>query len=249
MGRRDAASTAMTPGRPGRHGPAQTNRPPVGQPVTTRHPRLAAVLSALAAPASAEELAGERAAVAAFAHAQQDPMQTDTPVSSRGRLRHPARIAAVLAAGLVVAIGAGSAATASGALPPGLQQIAHRLLSPLRVPGPAANPARPASTSPTRSGQSATPRTGPPELGDATATQLCQAWTSEQKDPHGTHTAADALKDLLTRAGNPTSVPKFCTGLLGHGHDVEPSAPASVAPNDAKDHANPHPRGSPSTVG
>jgi len=210
---------------------------------------LAALLSALAAPASAQELADERAAVAVFVRSQQDALQTATPVRSRGRLRRPGRIAAVLAAGLVVAIGAGSAAAASGALPPGLQQKAHRLLSPLGVPGPTANPPRPATTSPTRSRQSATPRTGPSDPGDATATQLCQAWTSEQKNPHGTHTAADALKDLLTRAGNPASVPKFCTGLLSHGHDVQPSTPATVAPSDAKDHANPHPRGSPSTDG
>jgi hypothetical protein len=210
---------------------------------------LAALLSALAAPASAQELADERAAVAAFAHAQQDPTQAATPVASRGRLRRPARIAAVLAAGLVVAVGAGSAAAASGALPPGLQQKAHRLLSPLGVPGPTANPTRPATNSPTRSGKSATPPTGPSDPGDATPTQLCQAWNSEQKYPHGGHTAADALKDLLTRAGNPASIPKFCTDLLGQGHDVEPSAPASVAPSDGKDHANPHPRGSPSTDG
>src|SRR5258706_13724536 len=181
----NADSTAVTSGRPGRFGPPPTHRPPAGQPVTSGHPPLAALLSALAAPGSEQELAGERAAVAGFVRSQQDPAPTAMPVSSR--LRRPRRILGVLAAGLVVAIGGGRAAAANGALPHGLQQGAHRLLSPLGVPGPTASPPRPATTSRTGTERSATPRTRPSDPGGTPARQLCQARVTEQKDPHGGH--------------------------------------------------------------
>jgi hypothetical protein len=210
------------------------------------------VLSALTAPALPEELAGERAAVAGFVRAQREALADPPPRGYRTR-----RILGVLAVAVTVAIGAGTATAAtSGALPRGLQEGAHRLLSPLGVPAPASTGPSAASAGTDRAGRpGAAPPSLTPDASGYTALLLCQAWASEQNEAQGRHTAADAVKDMLSRAGNSASVTKFCTDLLAAGH-ATPSTPGtpvpgdrpSATPADGKDHPSPHPRPSQDAV-
>jgi hypothetical protein len=207
------------------------------------------LLSALTAPALPEELAGERAAVAGFVRAQREAPADPPPRGYRTR-----RILGVLAVAVTVAVGAGTATAATnGALPRGLQEGAHRLLSPLGVPAPASTrPSGASSAGTAGSGgpQAASPGLAPDPSG-TNALQLCQAWASEQKEERGRHTAADAVRDMLNRVGNSASVTKFCTDVLAAGH-ASPSPTGTPAPSDTppatpadgKGHASPHPRAS-----
>jgi hypothetical protein len=243
MGRHDTAFDAMDSGRQGRHGHRRIDRPPAGLPAAAAHPQLAVLLSALTAPALPEELAGERAAVAGFVRVQREAPGRP----SRGRRTR--RILGVLGVAVAVAVGAGTATAATtGSLPRGLQEGAHRLLSPLGVPAPGAT--APSATPATGAGA---PQGGPRSTaadpsGGATPLQLCQAWATEEKDPLGKHPATEALKELLDRSGSSSSIPKFCADLITIVQPA-PSAPVPTPPGAASgdgrgDHPSPHPHAS-----
>ncbi|GGQ79737.1 hypothetical protein GCM10010166_57310 [Couchioplanes caeruleus subsp. azureus] len=209
-----------------------------GDPAGADHRGLAALLDAAKAPASPRELAGERAAVAAFVAAYRDAETTSLPRGRRRvRIPLPARTAAVkVAAGVAVLAGGGVALAAeTGHLPAGAQQQAHRLFSAVGVPAPApettsARPPSPTSATPSpqtsaRSAPGPSP-TGGPASADPAVPGLCRAWAA-QRTPHGKAMSADSRRDLIAAAGGEDRVADFCA--------TQPGAPGTTpAPGEAK---------------
>jgi hypothetical protein len=138
---------AMRIRRTRRIGLTEADRWVVGDRPGPDHQGLAELLSAARAPASADELAGEEAAVAAFAATHRRAASLER--RSRVRMSRRATMAVVnSAAGLALIAVAGTAVAArTGNLPDGAQQHAHRLFSALGVPAPRTSPPGPAPTS------------------------------------------------------------------------------------------------------
>jgi hypothetical protein len=104
---------------------------------------IAGLLGSAAGPASDRELAGEAAAVTAFAQAVGE--RAAGPARSRARASRGPAIAVGIAAAVAVAF---SGAAAADALPVPVQQLAHTTFgAPApRHPAPLPKPARPAGT-------------------------------------------------------------------------------------------------------
>lgn len=191
---------------------------------------LGPLLDAARAPATGEELAGERQAVDQLVVARRAAL-TASPVRRRdARVRPTVRMAVVsLATGLALLVLAGVAA-GTGSLPAGLQQRAHEMFGMLGVPPPDAGdgrgggpsggttpsapatvppPSRPAGTD-HPSGSSTSPGSGSPN-----ARALCRAWASTGRDPDGSGMSSPAWRALVTAAGGRSRVPAMCTSLIG----------------------------------
>jgi hypothetical protein len=171
--------------------------------------RVADMLAALRAEPAGDELTGLTAAQAEFRRRIAQPAR---PHSPRGR--RPARLASLLgakaaAAAAIVAIGLGGAGAAAyaGALPPSLQQFAHRAIS---------------APAPRQAGSGA--RSGPHAAGRA-ADGLCTAYQSARI--HGTAAQrAAAFRNLARAAGGAANIPAFCAAV-SRGH----SSPARAHPS------------------
>jgi hypothetical protein len=192
------------------------------------HQGLAELLAAAKAPATAEELAGERAAVAGFAAARRAASPRGR---SRVRMSRSTRAVVVnAAAGLVLVGGAGTAVAArTGNLPDGAQQHAHRLFSALGVPAPRTvrddpSPLPSASPSETTSRPHPTPTPGVPATSpaEAVAAGWCRTWSAA---PHDSN--ARWRRDLIAAAGGEQNIPAYCTEL---GVTPGPASPTAKAP-------------------
>lgn len=231
---------AMRTWRTGRIGLTEADRLVAGDPPGPGCPGLVALLDVARAPASEQELAGERAAVAGFAAAYRGAVPTSVP---KGRRRAWVPLAArgvavKVAAGVaVLAVGGTALAAETGSLPAGAQQRAHGMFSSLGVPAPDTGarppgagqagvagsvlPSTPAG--PTPSAVGATPRpTDPATLG------LCRAWDAERKDPSGTAMTPQDRHALSVAAGGQSGVAAFCKALLSPSPVGSP--PANAAP-------------------
>jgi hypothetical protein len=224
--------------RTGRIGLTEADRLVTGDPPSSDYPGLVALLDVAKAPASGEELAGERAAVAGFAVAYRDAVSTSAP---KGRRRAWVSLSArgvvvKVAAGVAVLAASGTALAAeTGNLPTGVQQRAHRMFSSLGVPAPDTG-VRPTSAGSAgvagsvRRSTSATPPPSPRSGGttlrpsDPATLALCEAWDAERKDPHGKPMTAQARQALSAAAGGQSRVPAFCTDLLASPPAGKPSA-------------------------
>jgi hypothetical protein len=124
-----------------RIGPAEADRLAAGDHPGPTHAPLTKLLDAARAPATADELSGEKAAVAAF---------TEHRRRAARAARHPARTrtaVATIAAGLALLSATGTAVAArTGNLPQEAQQHAHRLFSALGIPAPRTGTPSPAPT-------------------------------------------------------------------------------------------------------
>jgi uncharacterized membrane protein YgcG len=238
MGLWSALQGAMRTRRNRRIGLAEADRLVAGQPPGPDHRGLSVLLGAATAPPSAEELAGERAAVARFVAANRGP--APLPTSSRVRAPRSARTVAIkLAAGVaVLATGGTAVAAETGKLPAGVQQRAHQLFSALGVPAPVGGP-HPTATAtgagPTRSGGSVSPaptRT-PPRSGATTqsaepsALGLCRSWDDARSNPRGKAMPAASRHALAAAAGGEAQIADFCASLLF----ASPSTPAATPPS------------------
>ncbi|WP_203918716.1 hypothetical protein [Rugosimonospora africana] len=198
------------------------------------------------APASEEELAGERAAVAGFAAAYRGAVPTGVP-KRRRRAWIPLSakgLAVKAAAGVAVLLASGTAVAAeTGNLPAGAQEHAHSMFSTLGVPAPDAGgrptgagpagvagsvrPSTPAIPTPGASGTTPGPK-------DPAMLALCRAWDAERKDPHGKAMAAEDRRALSAAAGGQSRVPAFCAALLGEPPDNAATThpvPATATPS------------------
>jgi hypothetical protein len=207
-----------TPGRP-RIGPDDAERL-----LTTgrdaAHPGLSRLLAAAAAPPRPGELAGLRAAVAAFEEAGRYERPAATP--RRRRALRPLAAAAALAAMLA---GGVAVAAETGNLP-------GRPVTDHSAPVTGAPPETTTRPAPSHSGTATAPQ--PP--GDRGRTLsptspavagLCRAWDAHRRNPRKDPITAEAMRDLVAAAGGEDRIPAYCAAVLARPgtHQPTPSHP------------------------
>jgi hypothetical protein len=201
---------------------------------------LTALFDAVTAPASPQELSGERAAVAGFVSARRN---AHPAAASSGRRRTPllARAATVkvMIAAAVLVLGGTAVAAETGSLPDAAQHHAHRLFSRLGVPPPetlAPTPAPSTSAgtpsdrpSPSTGSSSALGRPEPSASAPITpeARSLCRTWQAAGDKKNGKPMPPGQLRRLTDLAGGDEArIPAFCS-------PVAPDPTATPAPGDS----------------
>jgi hypothetical protein len=175
--------------------------------------RVAELLAAAAAPPSAEELAGEAAAVARFAaaaHSRPVRLLHLNPRRSRVLTKLLTVKAAAVALGMLAA--GGVAAAATGTLPAPAQQVAHTVLGRAGVPaaGASTTTASSASTATTPTTTAAGAHAGGPDAAGPAAQGLCRAWAAGQGGQQGKKLDAVAFAALARAAGGSGKVAAYC---------------------------------------
>lgn len=212
------------------------------------HPGLADLLAAATAPARSDEVAGERAAVAAFRREYRRAGPGTTPVRrvSGGR-RSPGRGVVIAALATVVALVGGTAyAAGAGRLPDPVQRQLHEALAGVGVPPP-----DPRDT-PTRTPASASsPAPSGSSPADARLLGLCRAWQAARATPGAPQPRPDDKRVLAEAAGGQHRIEAFCAALVAAapGATASPSTPAGPAPVTTTPGrpGNPDPGGPPAT--
>lgn len=217
---------------------------------------LAALLDAVTAPGSPQELSGERAAVAGFVALRRGAEQVATP-TKRSRVRGPslARAATmkVAAAVAVLTVGGTAVAAETGSLPSPAQHHAHRLFSGLGVPPPTTPvsgaqsrstelPAARPSPSPAASSGAGAPMPSGPATVEPDALALCREWQASSDKKDGKPMAAESRRRLITLAGGKKAkIARFCAPLLAEPPTIPtpaPTAPMSPLPSDPAGNGN-----------
>jgi hypothetical protein len=187
----------------------ETERLIAGDP-SPHHAGLKNLLDAVRAPATAQELAGEKATVAAYTAHRKRAARTASRTTAR-RAIVPITTAVVL-----LACGGTAYAARAGNLPQEAQQHAHRLFSALGVPAPRTGPTAPAVNHPS-----------PTPAPSITALRWCDAWRG------GSPLSSADRRKLIDAAGAEKRVERYCDGLRrsasappGPGNTPPGSAPA-----------------------
>nr|WP_296070613.1 hypothetical protein [uncultured Actinoplanes sp.] len=250
-----------------RIGLTQADQWAAGDPPGPDHQGLAELLAAAKAPATAEELAGEEQAVAAYTAAQR---RAAPPARRKNRARVsrlPSRTVVVNIATVLALLAAGGTAVAArtGNLPADAQQHAHRLFSALGVPAPRTGPTTGPGQAPSVSPQPSTPRTtsrpsptpapagsAAPSAGTAPA-GWCRAWSAT---PHTTKAAW--YRDLAEAAGGEDHIRAYCASLTRSATSPAtrrptPSPPTPTRrpptkPHTSKPGPTAHPTGKPTSL-
>ncbi|SFR29877.1 hypothetical protein SAMN04488564_12266 [Lentzea waywayandensis] len=182
----------------------------------TGNDRLSELLAAAAAPAREHELAGERAAMAAF---------RDARLATAPQRRRPWMLKTALANVLTVKIAAVAAAAAGG--------IALAAATGTLPGQPREEPVLPTSTNvvTTTPDTTKTKPSTPDEKRDNGAAPspslkgLCQAYTSGAGAEHGKAHENPAFSALIMAAGGADAVPAFCADLLADKSGRSDNAP------------------------
>jgi hypothetical protein len=224
-------------------------------------PEIAEVIGALRGPATPEELREQEHYLQVFDTVGPGPGRvvelTDDRAKPLRTVRIGSKVAAAVAAMLVVAVGAAAAYT--GNLPRGLQSSAHRLLGVQAPPatstsaGPTTAGSTPRATAATSatSGVSGVPGRSLPPTGGATpssvtpigptgstiptlstppgVTGLCTAWSRG-----GLATTSTSYKRLATAAGGRDHIASYCAGVLATS---TPTASSSATSHGRSAHA------------
>jgi hypothetical protein len=257
-----ALRNAMRVRRTPRIGTAEVERLIAGDPTGPDHDGLATLLAAARAPASPEELADERAAVARFSAAYREQSVRPRRQLRRARVASPARAVRIKVAAATAALAFGGTAVAAetGNLPAPAQDRAHRLFSALGVPAPEATtprPGTPAATRPTgstpapaRPTTATAPAPAPAVSGDPAVPGLCRAWHAAQRSPRGAALPEPDRRALTAAAGGPGRIAAFCAPhIVGPsvsptaepGRPAEPGKPSRTAkPHPSKPDKSPH---------
>ena len=212
------------------HAMRNRRRPVPGEPPGPDHPGLARLLDAARAPATAEELAGEKAAVAAYTAHRRRAARTARRTGPRTRA---VLVPATTGLALLI-LGSTAAAARTGNLPEPAQQHAHRLFSALGVPAPRTGPPPAPSASSSRPDD----RPAPSPSVDVAALSWCDGWrgTGDRR------LSDDERRKLVAAAGSEKRIPKYCADLhrtasqppLGTGGvATSPGAPVTSAPTPA----------------
>jgi hypothetical protein len=175
---------------------------------------LARLLTAAAAPAAPEELAGEQLAMATFAA----ELQSTPPILSPRRPAVPRKVftmkAAAVALVAVLSIG-GVAAAATGLLPGRAHHVADRA---------------PATTAASTAGHGV----GAAVADLDTARQgLCRAWQAGEGTDHGRRTDSEAFQALAAAAGGADNVAAYCKDVTTGGSGASGQGRASAVGPDA----------------
>ena len=190
---------------------------------------VAKVLAAAAAPAHADELAGEQATLAAF---------RANVAAPRGRPAKPSRTVNTLARLLTLKVGAILVATTLGGVALAASTgVLPQLPNPLNKSPDLRSSAAPAETRTENPGpRPSAGATAEPSLGG-----LCQAYSAGAKNDHGKSLDNPAFGVLITTAGGRDKVDGYCAQLLsptpGHSPD-HPTGRPSKSDTD-------HPTGAP----
>jgi hypothetical protein len=207
--------------------------------------QLARLLAAMTAPATPQELAGQRQAMASFAAAMRSYPPTLVPrrtAVARKVLTMKAAAAALVA---VLSLG-GVAAAAGGLLPDQASQVADQ------APATAAEAAAHGLGKPAAADRGASARAGSvdgrgrasaagPDVSGAARAGLCRAWQAGQGGEHGRRMDAVAFQALVEAAGGADGVAAYCqdvtaasrAGAHGHGQGSPPrvsAPPTSLSP-------------------
>jgi hypothetical protein len=218
---------------------------------------LARLVTAMTAPAAAQELAGERQAMASFAAA----MRSHPPTLSPRRTAVPRKVltmkAAAAALVAVLSLG-GVAAAASGLLPDQASPVADQAPATTAADAAAHGLGKAAAASLGESaragsadGQGRESAAGPDVTGAALA-GLCRAWQAGQGADHGRRMDAVAFQALVEAAGGADEVAAYCqdvtagssAGAHAQGQGSPPSVsapPTSVSPPSSGPPTDPGP--------
>jgi hypothetical protein len=221
-----------------------------GAPVATEEAlRLAAVLRTVTAPAHAEELAGEQAALAAF----RDAAALDSvPAAPRPSMLKSALARLLTVKALILVAAAGSAgivlAATGGALPGPWSEppadppsVQHSPSTSVLTSVPTSVP----SSVPTSASVSIAP-TGQPSdagrpagAGNAPAPSmagLCRAYTAQVNNGPGKALDNPAFDALVAAAGGQENVPEYCAGVVTDQPHGKPSdLPTPAGPGNTGD--------------
>jgi hypothetical protein len=190
---------------------------------------LAEALAELAGRPAEDELDGEQDILTAFREFFGDPVPSGRMGRNRGPRPRYRSLPLKAAAAATTILGLGGLATAAyaGALPDGLQRLAHDVIgAPAARAGPATGPsaALPAAT-------------GQPGHG------LCAAWAHAKA--HGTRKQrAAAFSELAAAAGGPGDVAAYCTAAARTAPAWSSHPAATPSHNSGKPTALPTPHGS-----
>jgi hypothetical protein len=203
---------------------------------------VARLLAAATAPPSADELAGERAAVAEFAAAAHSHPPTPAPRRAAMARRRFGVKAAVVAVAAVLTIGGAAAAT--GVLP----GSAHRATDPASVNtrGRSAADTGQGTTGPQASGPAGSATTRQrgaaigPDAGGPARHGLCRAWLAGNGGQRGKQDDSTAFQALARAAGGADEIAAYCQAggagrSAGHGRQDPPpttNPPADPPPGD-----------------
>jgi hypothetical protein len=186
---------------------------------------VAELLRAAAGPARPAELAGERAAVAAFRR----EYGGGTRPAAAGPVRRARRPVAVLAAALTVGVLAGTGVAAgAGRLPAPLQRAAHDWIGqvpdhePEQTAGEpqrsdaARTPAAPTATATTGDPAATADPAHPTHTTGHDVRKLCKEWEKARDDPQRKPMDPDDLRALTAAAGGADRIEGYC-GLTPTG--------------------------------
>jgi hypothetical protein len=219
---RRALLNAMRTRRIHRIGPAEAERLVDGDLPGPDLAALRALLDAARAPAAEPELAGEKAAVAAFrAH------RTRAARAARRPARARAAVVSVATGLALLVLGGTAVAARTGSLPPPAQQHAHRLFSALGVPAPRTGPSVPSPIPSSSPSPAASPSP------DVTVLSWCEAWRGASgRAPLD----RESRRRLVVAAGGEEAIPRFCSRLSPsvspsrtrtHGSSAPPVTPSA----------------------
>jgi hypothetical protein len=220
-----------------------------GAPTRQDRHELVRLLAAAAGPAQPSELAGEAAALAAFAYASRQP---PAPIAGRTGptlVRALTRAVAVklVAGAATLLIGGAALAAETGHLPESAQRRAHEMFSSLGVPSPHGKRPAPAAKRP--SAAPSTPGPHGPDQGEPEIVRLCRQYLKIQKKDSAP-LDQDELRKVATAAGGTANIAPYCTNLL-NDHDGRKNGPAgepSSSPqpgNHGKGHGKDNPPAQP----
>jgi hypothetical protein len=215
---------------------------------------LADLLSAAAGPPSDRELAGQTAALAAFARERDvGGHRRNAPVARRRSMLATllgTKLAAAAAAG-AVGFGGLAAAAYAGALPEPIQDFAHQTVgapsasSDHSDPGNQGSAHRRSEASEHANTRQSSQSVGPDATGSASY-GLCTAFAEQKAENGQVDTRSVAYRALVEAAGGADNIDEFCAGVAA---PREGSGPASVPSSDAaSEHATAAPTDAPSQV-
>lgn len=186
---------------------------------TAPEQQLAGLLAAAAAPARAEELAGEQDVMVAFRQAR----LADSPAPRRQSMIKLALAklltVKVAAAAAAATVAGGAALAATGNMPGPLGELGSAELRPA-----------PAESAADRAGE------GAGGLGQASPSPslegLCQAYLAEVGEDRGRALESPAFHVLITKAGGADEVDAFCVELVPERPGDVPRVEPSTVPTD-----------------
>ncbi len=217
---------------------------------------LADLLSAAAGPPCDRELAGQTAAIAAFARERDVGGHRHHAAVARRRSMLTTllgtKLAAAAAAG-AIGFGGLAAAAYAGALPEPIQDFAHQTVG---APSASSDHSDPGSQGSAPMSSEASERTNAAQSGepvgpDATGSAsygLCTAFAEQKADNGQVDTRSVAYRALVEAAGGADKIDEFCAGVTSPSENAGTAGSASADADSSIPSVSSHPTGQPSDL-